>query len=243
MPTIRLEDVSKSYASEHRHKMVVHGINLTIEQGDFVFVIGSSGAGKTTLLKLICGLTKPDRGTVYFNDADLNRAVLLSRDRIRRQVGYVSQEPLLMHRRTIMENLTMVVCSKGLFRTGQAREMAEKVLGIVGLNDVEKKYPGELSGGERRRVELARALINSPPILVLDELTANLDEDHIWDMFHLLSELNRQGTTVIMATHASMFVNLMRQRVITLVDGEIVSDVAKGKYGDVVLPKADRWPF
>ena len=95
-------------------------------------------------------------------------------------------------------------------------------------------YPGELSIGECRRVELARAMINSPPILVLDEITANLDDDNIWDMIILLNEVNRRGTTVIMATHASKYVNIMRRRVITLVDGHIFGDVERGRYGDVV---------
>ena len=99
---------------------------------------------------------------------------------------------------------------------------------------VEARYPVEMSIGECRRVELARALINSPPILVLDEITANLDDDNIWDMFQLLQEVNRMGTTVIMATHASRYVNIMRRRVITLVDGKIFGDVEKGRYGDVV---------
>jgi cell division transport system ATP-binding protein len=99
---------------------------------------------------------------------------------------------------------------------------------------MEKKYPGEISIGECRRMELARALINSPPILVLDELTANLDDDNIWDIFQLLQEINHKGTTVIMATHASQYVNMLRQRVITMVDGHIFGDVQKGKYGDVM---------
>ena len=110
----------------------------------------------------------------------------------------------------------------------------KKVLGLVGMRGVEARYPVEMSIGECRRVELARALINSPPILVLDEITANLDDDNIWDMFQLLQEVNRMGTTVIMATHASRYVNIMRRRVITLVDGKIFGDVEKGRYGDVV---------
>ena len=113
-------------------------------------------------------------------------------------------------------------------------ERIRKVLGLVGMRGAEKMYPGELSIGECRRVELARAMINSPPILVLDEITANLDDDNIWDMIILLNEVNRRGTTVIMATHASKYVNIMRRRVITLVDGHIFGDVERGRYGDVV---------
>ena len=97
-----------------------------------------------------------------------------------------------------------------------------------------RSYPAELSIGECRRVELARALINSPSILLIDELTANLDDDNIWDLMHLLTELNNKGTTIIMATHASQFVNIMRRRVVTLVDGRLIGDVRNGKYGDIV---------
>ena len=110
----------------------------------------------------------------------------------------------------------------------------QKVLGLVGLSGFERKYPVEMSIGEGRKVELARALIASPPVLVLDEITANLDDDTIWDVLHLLRELNNRGTTIIMATHASQYVNIMRQRVVTLVDGRLFGDVRNGRYGDIV---------
>ena len=139
-----------------------------------------------------------------------------------------------MRKRTIQENLETAARLTHRRRRAPVQDRIQKALSLVGLKNVEGRYPAELSQGECRRVELARAIINSPPILVLDELTANLDEDTIWDMFHLISDLNRRGTTVIMATHAKQFVNLMRKRVITLVDGRIFGDVQKGRYGDVV---------
>lgn len=127
-----------------------------------------------------------------------------------------------------------MIMNVGLTKRRSAQKLKmKKALGIVGMSGVEDKYPGELSIGECRRVDLARALINNPPILILDELTANLDEDTNWDLMHLLLEINRQGTTIIMATHSSSFVNLMRRRVITLVDGKIVGDVMRGKYGQI----------
>ena len=119
-------------------------------------------------------------------------------------------------------------------RQAAVQARIQKSLQMVGLRGTEDRYPAELSLGECRRVELARAMINSPPILVLDEVTANLDEDTSWDILHLLCEMNRRGTTVIMATHARQFVNLLRKRVITLVDGTVFGDVQKGRYGDVV---------
>ena len=140
----------------------------------------------------------------------------------------------LMRKRTIEENLAMASMIGRGRRKVPMEERIRKALCMVGLKDVEKRYPVELSLGECRRVELARAIINSPSVLVLDELTASLDEDTIWDLFHLIGELNRLGTTVIMATHAKNFVNLMRKRVITLVDGRIFGDVRNGRYGDVM---------
>ena len=116
-------------------------------------------------------------------------------------------------------------------------ERIRKVLGLTGLAGMERRYPGELTTGEQRRAELARALINSPPILVLDEVTANQSADSAWDLFLLLTEINRMGTTIIMATHNSQYVNMMRRRVITLVHGRVYSDETKGRYGEVKQKK------
>lgn len=233
MPTIQLKNATKRYRSEHGQFEAVSGIDLTIRQGEFVFVVGSSGAGKSTLLQLIAGQIRADEGSVLLDGMNVAPFPLIPAPRVRRNFGYVSQEPQLMRRRTVYENLSMIARVGGLTREKKLMERTVKALGIVGLGDVGGKYPGELSIGQARRVELARALVNSPPILVLDELTANLDEDNIWDMMHVLSELNRGGTTIIMATHASMFVNIMRRRVVTLVDGKIAGDVAGGRYGEI----------
>jgi cell division transport system ATP-binding protein len=152
---------------------------------------------------------------------------------VRRTFGQIHQELRLMRRRTIRENLSMVSKVGLTTPREELNQKIKKVLGIVGMSGVENKYPGELSVGESRRVDLARALINNPPILILDELTANLDEDTQWDLVHLLTEINRQGTTIVMATHASNIVNFMRRRVITLVDGKVAGDVKRGRYGDI----------
>lgn len=233
MPTIRLEQVTKFYKLEKKRHAAVSEIDLTIAQGEFVFVVGSSGAGKSTLLKLITGGLRPDCGTVSLDELKLTHLPPWYWPKIRRTFGQVHQEPNLMRRRTIRENLSMVAKVGLSSKKEKIDQKVKKVLGIVGMSGVEDKYPGELSIGECRRVDLARALINSPPILVLDELTANLDEDTNWDLIHLLTEINRQGTTIVMATHASMFVNIMRRRVVTLVDGKIVGDVKRGRYGDI----------
>lgn len=234
MPEVRLDSVSKCFQVEKRSFAAVEDVSLSIQQGEFVFVTGSSGAGKTTLLQLICGDIRPTTGAVYLDQTNINQPGLWSRDRIRTAYGQVSQIPQLMRKRTVAENLKMAAMVKRGRKVAPVQVRMEKVLRMVGVPNVQDKYPVELSGGECRRVELARAIINSPSVLVLDELTASLDEDTIWDLFHLIGELNRLGTTVIMATHAKNFVNLMRKRVITLVDGRIFGDVRNGRYGDVM---------
>ena len=236
MPQIRLEGAGKDYPQEHE-KQVVHAIrsvDLSIEQGEFVFVTGSSGAGKSTLLQLIACEIQPTRGAVFLDNVNVTRLSQRHRDRRRLRFGYVPQFSTLARKRTIEENLSSVaLLGRGRVHQPPAARV-RKALSLVGLGDVAGRYPVELSLGESRRVELARAILNNPDILVLDELTANLDEDTAWDMFLFLSELNRHGITVIMASHAKTFVNLMRRRVITLVDGAVFGDVQKGRYGDVM---------
>jgi cell division transport system ATP-binding protein len=238
MPKITLENVTKLYRdkTERRKVVGIEDVDLTVEQGEFVFVIGSSGAGKSTLLELMTGHIRPDGGRVCIGDRDLQRLLRWSGNRAARLFGQVWQNPMLIRKRTVEENLllTAKIGARRRENGKQVHERVQKVLALVGMTGMEKKYPGEISIGECRRVELARALINSPPILVLDELTANLDDDNIWDIFQLLQEINHKGTTVIMATHASQYVNMLRQRVITMVDGHIFGDVQKGKYGDVM---------
>ena len=233
MPEIRMEKASKIYKTEDKRKhYAVRELDFTVQQGEFVFLIGSSGAGKTTMLKLISGEITPDEGAVYVDNANISRYFGPWKVRLTRTFGVVSQETLLIRKRTIMENLMVAARASGMQRKSQAA--AEKALGLVGLSKVGDCFPAQLSIGEVRRVELARALVSSPPVLLLDELTANLDDDVIWDIMHLLNDLNSRGTTIIMATHASQYVNIMRRRVVTLVDGRLHGDVQHGKYGDIV---------
>lgn len=242
MPTIRLEKATKWYTSgqallgDKVRETGVVDVDLTIEQGEFVFVTGSSGAGKSTLLNLLSGEVKPDRGKVFLDEKDLQKLRRRSHNQVKLVFGHVLQESKLVRKMTVQENLYMVarVGNRGGSSKKDLQARINKALGLVGMAEKSLSYPGELSGGECRRIELARALVNSPSILVLDELTSNLDDDNIWDLFHLLQEINQKGITVIMATHASRYVNIMRRRVITLVDGRIYGDVQKGKYGDVV---------
>lgn len=233
MPEIRLEGITKYYRHEKRKIAAVRDIDLTIKQGDYLFITGSSGAGKSTLLQLIMGELRPDAGSIYFNQVNMSMLPLVGRRRSKGVFGYVPQVSFLMRKRTIYKNLEMVCSFGSRVLDGPAPERIAKALAMVGLGGVENRYPAELSRGECRRVELARAILNSPSVLVLDELTSNLDDDVAWDIFHLLEEFNRHGTTIIMATHAKNFVNMMCKRVITLVDGEIRGDVQNGRYGDI----------
>ena len=241
MPTIELENVTKVYKPKRRRKGLVHTdmgveeVNLTIRQGEVVFVVGASGSGKSTLLRLITGEIRPNEGRVCVDEKELGWMLKLSRNRAAMMFGKIWQDPTLIRKKTIGDNLALAV--KIAFGRESPRLVdlrIKKVLGLVGLKGVEKKYPVELSIGECRRVELARALIASPPVLVLDEITANLDDDCIWDTLHLLNDVNRRGTTVIMATHDSQYVNILRRRVITMSGGRVIGDIQKGKYGDVL---------
>ena len=233
MPVLRMENASKRYKTDKKQvQYAVRDLSLTVEQGEFVFLIGSSGAGKSTMLKLMGGEIAPDEGAVYIDETNIARLFGPWKVRLTRTFGIVSQQSMLIRKRTIMENLLVAGRASGMGRKSQAA--AEKALGLVGLPGVGDCFPAQLSIGEVRRVELARALLNSPSILRVDALTANLDDDTIWDIIHLLYELNNRGTTIIMATHASQYVNIMRRRVVTLVDGRLIGDVKNGKYGDIV---------
>jgi len=237
MPTIELKNVTKIFKKDGRPDIAVRDVDLEIAQGEFVFLVGSSGAGKSTLLKLISGDLKPNRGNVLLSGHDVQIMRRWKKSRLAGIFGQVRQEPGLMRKRTVEENLEIAAIIKGWLNPEPREEVQlriNKVLALVGMQGANYKYPAELSGGEARRVELARALINSPPILLLDEITNNLDDDSIWDIFHLLDEINQKGTTVVMATHASRYVNIMYRRVITMVDGRIFGDVKRGKYGDIV---------
>ncbi len=234
MPTLRLEGVSKLYKTERRKKILaVTDISLTIEQGEFVFLLGSSGAGKSTVLGLMAGSIRPSQGNVYLDALNISKLPPWAKPTVRLTFGYVQQQPQLLHRFTVNENLRAASKTSWFNQTFSTEEKVRKALGLVGMPAAGEKYPGELSVSDIRRVDLARALINSPPILILDELTASEDDDTGWDLLQLLREINKQGTTVVMATHASRMVNIMRRRVITLVDGKIVADVQRGKYGEV----------
>ena len=236
MPTLQLQHATKHYRLGWRKKYeAVSDLTVTIRQGEFVFVVGSSGSGKSTLLALLGGKIAPQKGSAHLDSLNLKHCSPYIRNKVRKLIGTVYQQDTLSRRLTIRNNLAATI-RIGLGRFAAKADVDEKVskaLGIVGLSGAEHRYPVELTPGERRRAELARAMINSPSILILDELTTNLDEDTGWDLIQVLLEINRRGTTVIMSTQSSSFVNILRRRVITLRDGKIVGDIQRGRYGEL----------
>jgi len=234
MPTIRLEHIAKLYKGKGRHMAAVLNINLEILQGEFVFLVGSRGAGKSTLLDIISGDLPPDQGEVYLDDVNLNGLNRRQRARLPRVIGKVPQDPALLRGETVYENLAGGKRLRYLRGAFPQEKVVRKALALVGMPGSERRYPREFTYAQCRRVELARAILHSPPILVLDGITDQMDDDTIWDIFLLLNELNARGTTILMSTNAKKFVNIMRRRVITLSDGKIVGDVRRGRYGDIV---------
>ncbi len=233
MPTIRLEKAAKLYRSSDSQMAAVLNIDLRIEQGEFIFFVGSRGAGKSTLLDMISGELAPDRGNVYLDEVNLYKAAGRRREKLLRSFGKVAQDSGLVRTDTVLQNMTSAQKAWQL-RKKPDKSVIRKALGLVGMPDCEDRYPLEFSISECRRLELAKAILHSPHILLLDEITDRMDDDAIWDVFHLLSELNARGTTILMATRARKFVNIMRKRVITLADGKIIGDVRRGRYGDII---------
>ncbi len=228
MPTIRLEKAAKLYRSNDSQMAAVLNIDLQINQGEFIFFVGSRGAGKSTLLDMISGELAPDRGNVYLDNTNLNKVTGRRREKLLRSFGKVSQDSGLVRTETVFQN--MISAQKAWqLKKKPDKAVIQKALGLVGMPGCEDRYPLEFSISECRRIELAKAILHSPHILLLDEITDRMDDDAIWDVFHLLSELNARGTTILMATRAKKFVNIMRKRVITLSDGTSIGDVRRGR--------------
>ena len=223
---IELKDVRKEYT---KGVAALNGINLKIEKGEFVFIVGDSGSGKSTLIRLIMKEVEPTSGTIIVNGQDLGKLRHRKIPMYRRKIGVVFQDFRLLKDRNIYENIAF---AQRVTETS-GRIIKKKVpaaLSLVGLAQKYKAFPKELSGGEQQRVAIARAIVNEPVLLLADEPTGNLDPTNSWEIMKLLEEANDRGTTVLVVTHNQEIVNEMKKRVITMKKGVIVSDERKGGY-------------
>lgn len=223
---IVLENVSKAYSSG---APAINQINLHIEKGEFVFIVGNSGSGKSTLIKLLLKELEPTEGQIFINNKCLNHMKKSKIPYLRRDIGVVFQDFRLLKDRNIYDNIAFAQrVVETPVRTIRRRVPA--MLALVGLSEKYRSYPKELSGGEQQRVALARALVNNPSILLADEPTGNLDPKNAWEIMKLLDEINKRGTTVVVVTHNREIVEAMNKRVITMNKGVIISDEQKGDY-------------
>lgn len=223
---IVLKDVSMTYPAG---TTALEDINIEIEKGEFVFVVGRSGSGKTTLMKLLLRELIPTKGTITVDGMDLTKIKRREIPKLRRKIGIVFQNFRLLKDLDVYEN---VAFAQRVIEAPahQIRRQVPSVLTMVGLGEKYKSYPKQLSGGEQQRVAIARALVNQPPILIADEPTGNLDPENAVEIMKILDEINKQGTTVVVVTHNQDIVNMMQKRVITLKKGRIISDEKKGGY-------------
>ena len=224
---IEFQNVSKNYKSTGVR--AVKNVSLKINKGEFVFLIGASGAGKTTLIKMLLCEEFPDRGHIYVDDVDLTRIRKRNIPKLRRGIGVVFQDFRLLPELTVYENVAFAMEVIGTEKR-VIKHIVPQVLSLVGLSDKADVRPGQLSGGEQQRASMARALVNNPPLLIADEPTGNLDPETSEEIMQLLEKINKRGTTVIVVTHARDLVDRMQKRVITLENGSVIRDVAKGGY-------------
>lgn len=218
---IKLEHVSKAYSAGIP---ALNDINLEIEEGEFVFVVGDSGSGKSTLIKLLLKELEPTEGVITINGRKLHTIGHRQVPRFRRNLGVVFQDFRLLKDRNIYDNIAFAQRVIGA-SVRESRRRVPQMLSMVGLAAKYKSYPKQLSGGEQQRVAIARALINQPKILLADEPTGNLDSNNAWEIMKLLEEINERGTTVVVVTHNMEIVRVMNKRVITIKKGVIISDV------------------
>lgn len=213
-------------------------VNIHIDKGEFVFVVGQSGAGKSTFIKLLTKEIDPTKGTVTVDGDDLRKIKHRKVPMYRRKIGCIFQDFRLLPDRNVYEN---VAFAQRIIEAPKKdiKKKVPKVLALVGLAGYYKKSPDNLSGGEQQRVAIARALINRPEILLADEPTGNLDDKNSWEIMELLEDINKRGTTVIVVTHNMQFVNTMKKRVIQLRHGLIIQDQEAGSEEKVKILKEE----
>ena len=223
---IEINSVSKIYDNGARG---LCDLDLYIEKGEFVFVVGSSGSGKSSLVRLLLKEIEPSGGNIVVDGQNIGKIKRRHLPKYRRKMGVVFQDFRLLKDKTVFENVAFAMQIVEA-STRDIRRMVPQVLALVGLQKKAKAYPNQLSGGEQQRTALARAIVNRPPLLIADEPTGNLDPTTAWDIMTLLEDINDRGTTVVVATHAHDIVDDMRKRVVALKNGELVSDIEASGY-------------
>ena len=225
---IKFEEVSRIYDGQTRAALA--NVNIDIDKGEFVFLVGGSGSGKSTMLKLVLREFRPTTGRIYVAGKDVATLPERKVPGLRREIGMVAQDFRLLPGKTVFENVAFALQVIGKPRS-LIRKVVPDTLEMVGLADKTDRRPDELSGGEQQRVAIARAFVNHPKILLADEPTGNLDPETSVGIMRLLDRINRSETTVVMATHDWAMVDQMRKRVIELENGHVVRDQARGIYG------------
>lgn len=231
MPQIVFEQVTKIFDGED---LVLEDISFSIEKGEFVFLIGKSGVGKSSILKLLSRQETASAGRVLIDGEDIGLLKAKEIPYFRRKLGIMQADMKCLRDRTVYDNILLALRSSG-YSPRKSKEKIMETLGSVGMAAKAGVYPQELSVGEEARVLLARALVTEPQILLADEPTANLDADRAWDLMCLLGEVNRKGVTMIVSCHSPELVNIMHKRVLTLVEGMLVSDEKRAGYSSKAL--------
>ena len=221
---IEIRNISKTY---DKGSKALKDIDIRIQDGEFVFIMGRSGSGKSTLIRLLMKEAEPSSGRIIVNDMDLQKMPRRFIPKYRRRLGVVFQDFRLLKDRTVFENVAFAQRVVGA-SPRKIREEVPRMLKLVGLSSKYKSFPHQLSGGEQQRVAIARALINRPEVLLADEPTGNLDHENATEIMKLLERINALGTTVVVVTHSQEIVDQMGKRVITLNKGHLVSDERKG---------------
>jgi cell division transport system ATP-binding protein len=222
-----MKDIYKTYGNG---VTALNGIDVEIEQGEFVYIVGPSGAGKSSFIKLMYREIKPTRGSLFINKKDISEIKEKDVPLLRRNIGVIFQDFRLLPKLSVYENVAFAleVIEES---PRNIRKRVMEVLDLVGLKNKARFFPNELSGGEQQRVSIARAIVNRPKIVIADEPTGNLDPDTSWEIMRVFEEINNSGTTIIMATHSKEIVNTIKKRVIAIEDGMIVRDEQRGDYG------------
>jgi cell division transport system ATP-binding protein len=224
---IKFENVTKKYKDG---PAILKNLDLNIENGEFVSIVGSIGAGKSTLLKMIYAELQPTSGRVYFKGRPIDEIKQRLLPYFRRNIGTIFQDFKLLNNKTIFENVAYALEVLGDDDDDEIRKKTKSILDIVGLKDKADMYPYQISGGEQQKTSLARALVHQPLIIIADEPTGNIDPISAWEIMELFLKINEMGTTVVLATHNKDIVDKLKKRVVLLDKGRIVNDQRRGKY-------------